>query len=275
MKRELPVYNIEGSDFVVDVANLQLREKANPENVIAVSDMRDVGDGYVFDYSPKEKNIPMLFNDDTDVRAVKIPELVQLDPVGMAEKYGYAAHEMQGKTDFSLMVDQQALGRRLMGQLPTVDITGHTFYVDIRMDMLRPKDDFLSNGIVFNQIDHFYDDDRKVYTIPYNPKTHEFQDLDYDNITSVPKDLIVVSFPHVSVLDPVGYNRKGGWDETYGLKETNLKSHFEAKVVDWKETGIDATIQVNINKQRRQQNQIKQTDKEQKNGKRQRRGPKL
>ena len=29
MKRELPVYSIEGTDFVVDVANLQLSEKAN------------------------------------------------------------------------------------------------------------------------------------------------------------------------------------------------------------------------------------------------------
>lgn len=275
MKRELPVYSIEGTDFVVDVANLQLSEKANPENVIPLSDMRDVGDGYVFDYSPKEKNIPMLFSDDTDVRTVKIPKLVQLDPVGMSEKYGCSIHEVHGKTDFSLMVDQQALGRRLMGQLPTVDITGHTFFVDIHMDMLRPKDDFLSKGIVLSQIDHFYNDDRKVYTIPYNPKTHEFQDLDYDNIASIPKDLIVVSFPHESVLDPIGYNRKGGWDETYGLKETNVKSHFEAKVVDWKETGIETTIQENINKQHKQQKLPKQTDKEQKDGKRQRRGPKL
>jgi ABC-type Zn2+ transport system substrate-binding protein/surface adhesin len=77
------------------------------------------------------------------------------------------------------------------------------------------------------------------------------------------------------VLDPIGYNRKGGWDETYGLKETNVKSKFEAKVVGWKETGIEATIQKNINKQHKQQKLPKQTDKEQKAGKRQRRGPKL
>ncbi|SDW50828.1 hypothetical protein SAMN05444410_103152 [Hydrobacter penzbergensis] len=274
MKRELPVYNIEGTDFIVDVANLQLREKANPENVIPVFDMRDVGDGYVFDYSPKEKNIPMLFSDDTDVRTVKIPELVQLDATGMAEKYGLSANNVQGKTDFELMVDQQALGRRLMGQLPTIDIAGHTFYVDIRMSMLRPKDDFLSNGIVLSQIDNFYDDERKIYAFPYNPKTHEFQELDYDNITAIPKDLIVVSFPHESILDPVGFNRKHGLDETNGLKETNVKSHFEATRVDWKETGIETTIRENINKQHQQQ-RLKQKDEKQKPGKRQRRGPKL
>lgn len=275
MKRELPVYNIEGTDFIVDVANLQFREKANPENVIPVFDMQDVGDGYVFDYSPKEKNIPVLFSDDTDVRTVKIPELVQLDPVGMAEKYGYAIRNVQDKTDFELMVDQQALGRRLMGQLPTVDISGHTFFVDIRMDMLRPKDDFLSKGIVFRQIDHYYNDEQEAYIIPYNPKTHEFQELDYDKIIAIPNNLIVISFPHESVLDPVGFNRKDGWDETNGLKKTNLRSHFEAKQVDWKETGIKVTIQENIKKQQKQKQQSKQADESRKTGKRQRRGPKL
>lgn len=275
MKRELPVYSIEGTDFVVDVANLRLSEKANPENVIPLSDMRDAGDGYVFDYSTKGKNIPMLFSDDTDLRTVKIPELVQLDPIGLAEKYGCSIHEMHGKTDFSLMVDQQALGRRLMGQLPTIDIAGHTFFVDIRMDMLRPKDDFLSNGIVFSRIDHFYDDERKVYTIPYNPKTHECQDLDLDNMKSIPEDIIIISFPHESMLDPVGFNRKGGWDETYGLKETNVKSHFGATIVDWNETGIEAIIHENIKKQRQQQQLSKQADEKQKTGQRQRRGPKL
>lgn len=271
MKRELPVYNIEGTDFIVDVASLQLCEKANPENVIPLFDMRDVGDGYVFDYSPKEKNIPRLFNDDMDVTTVKIPELVQLDPVGMAEKYGYSVYEMQGKTDFALMVDQQAFGRRLMGQLPTVDIAGHTFYVDITMGKLRPKDDFASNGIVFRQIDHYYDDDKEAYVIPYNPKSYEFQELDYDNITATPKDLIVISFPHEIALDPVGFNRKGGWDETDGLKQKNIKSHFEAKIIDWKETGIGQTIKENIKKQQ----QSKQADESRKTGKRQRRGPKL
>ncbi|HEX5553368.1 MAG TPA: hypothetical protein VFX43_08975 [Chitinophagaceae bacterium] len=275
MKREFPVYNIEGTDFIVDVTNLQLMEKENPENVIPVSDMRDVDDGYVFDYSPKEKNIPTLFGDDTDVRTVKIPELVQLDPTGMAEKYGCTVQELQGKTDFTLMVDQQALGKRLMGQLPTIDIAGHTFFVDIRMDMLRPKDDFLSNGIVFSQIDYCFDDERDAYVIPYNPKKHECQELDHDKITAIPKDIILISFPHESILDPVGHNRKVGCDETYGLKETNVKSRFEAKTVDWKETGIEEIIQDNLRRQQKQQQQLKKTGESHKAGKRQRKGPKL
>ena len=49
--------------------------------------------------------------------------------------------------------NQEAYDMRVnKGMLPTIDIAGHTFYVDIRMDMLRPKDDFLSKGIVFSDI---------------------------------------------------------------------------------------------------------------------------
>lgn len=109
MKRELPVQNIEGTDFEVDVTNLRLREKANPDNIISVTDMRDVGNGYAFDYSLREKNIPMMFTDDADIRTVKIPELVQLDPTRMAEKYGHPVVTVKEKTDFDLMVDQEAL----------------------------------------------------------------------------------------------------------------------------------------------------------------------
>lgn len=240
MKRELPVYTIEGTDFLVDVEKLQIRENGNPENTISIlDDMRDVGDSYVFDYNSKEKNIPGFLSDDKDITVIKMPELVTLDPMGMCEKYGYRLEDITHKTDFDLMVDQSALQQRLMGRLTTVDIAGHTFYVDIPMDMLRPKDDFLSNGIVFREIDHYYDEDKGAYIIPYNPQTHEFQELDYDGIIALPKELIAIQIPHESVLDPIGINRKVGLDEMNDLKRTNIRSHFEAGIVDWKDIGIE------------------------------------
>lgn len=271
MKRELPVYNIEGTDFEVDVVNLQLRQKANPENVISLSDMRDVGDGYVFEYSTKLKSISMLFTD--DVMTVKIPELVQLDPAGMAKKYNHPLATIHTKTDFDLMVDQQAFSRRLMGHLPTVDITGQIFFVDIRMDKLRPKDDFLSNGIVFNDTQHYYDDMRESYVIPYNYKTHEFQEVDH-TMTTIPPDVMIVSFPHESRLDPVGVNRSRGMDEKEGLKEVNLKSHFEAKLLSWQESGFIEAIKENIREQKKQQ-QSQGHKESHKAAKRQRWRPKL
>ena len=224
-KRTLPPVNIEGTEFVVDVNKFKLREKANEQNVISFKDMTDFGDGYSFEYSMKTKNIPDVY-EKSDV-LIEIPEFVRLDPVGMAQKYGLTIEEVKTKTDFDLMVDQYAFDMRLnKGRLPTIDIAGHLFYVDIRMDMLRPKDDFLSRGIVFDEIDHYYSEERNAYLIPYDPKKHEFRELDYDKLLNVPKDLIAVEFPFQRQLDPIGWNRHGGWDIKADLKHIGLNPIF-------------------------------------------------
>lgn len=208
--------------------------------------MRDVEDGYVFNYSLQDKNIPSLMSSGEET-SVKIPELVVLDPAGMAKKYKLSPDELENKTDFDLMVDQTAFNDRTQkGMLPTIDIEDHTFYVDIRMDMLRPKDDFLSKGIVFDEIDHYFSEEANAYIIPYNPKTHEFHELDYDSILEFPKDLIAVQFPFQRDLDPIGWNRNGGWNIKDDLKRIGLKSHFEAKTIPWKETSLPQIIKENL-----------------------------
>lgn len=243
MEKEFPMINIEGTDFVVDVKRLELREKAEPENNILFEDMRDVGNGYTFEYSQKEKNLPGLFNNESII--VKIPEFVILDPIGMAQKYKMA--DVIGKTDFEVMVDQDALNKRLKkGMLPTIEIVGHTFYADARIDMLRPKDDFLSRGILFSEIDHYFSEEKNAYIIPYDPKKHEFRELDYDKITEHPKELVAVKFPFQRELDPVGWNRRNGFGETEDLKKVGLKLHFKAQTIPWYKTGIDDVIKENL-----------------------------
>ncbi|TGD58981.1 hypothetical protein [Flavobacterium humi] len=132
------------------------------------------------------------------------------------------------------------------GILPTIDIAGHTFYVDIRMDMLRPKDDFLSKGIVFSDIGNYYDQDKRTYSIPYNPNTHEFQEPDYLNIKELPKDLIAVRFPSERLLDRIGWNRQYGFELTHGLVKNGLKLQFTAKHIPWGKTFLVDLIKSNI-----------------------------
>jgi hypothetical protein len=236
MERELPIINLEGRDYLVDVNKLELREKANSGNIIAFTEMRDLGDGYSFDIG----NV-----------TVKIPEFVKLDPEGMAAKYHI--DDLSGKTDFDVMVDQEAFYKRVnQGMLPTVDIAGHTFYVDLRMDMLRPHDDFSSEGIVFGEIEDYFSEETNSFIIPYNPKTHEFQELDFDKITEFPEELAVVQFPSQKQLDPVGWNRLGGWDIKDDLKQVGLKSSFKAEIIPWDRTWLKEIIAENqktINKE--------------------------
>lgn len=245
MKDNPPLLTIEGTAFFIDVKNLSLREKGDVDNSISIFEMKDVGDGYVFDYCSKVKNIPVAFNHTTT--EVKIPDLVVLDPIGMANKYSIPVSQVKGKTDFDLMVDQKAFDLRVhKGILPTVQIAGHTFYVDIRMDMLRPKDDFLSKGIVFSDIDHYFSEEKESYMIPYDPKKHEFKELDYDHITSIPKNLIAVEFPFQKILDPIGWNRDGGWDLKDDLKQIGLNMNFQATTIPWSETYITDIIRGNL-----------------------------
>lgn len=272
MKRELPTYIIEGTTFIVDVDKGALIEKSNPDNLISFSELSDKGNHYEMLYDLREKNWPPGVGPmDDQMISISIPNRTELDPEGMAIKYGLPIEAVMGKNDFDIMVNQQAYRERLSGKLVTVDIAGHTFYVDIRMDMLRPKDDFLSKGIVFSQIDHYYSDEQDRYIIPYHPKAHEFRELDYDTITKIPQDVIVISFPHESKMDPIGFNRKIGLDEVDNLKETNVQSHFEAKIVNWKDTEIEQIIQKNLQRQQHH----KPKEQKQKNNKRQRRGRKM
>ncbi|MEG1025009.1 MAG: hypothetical protein RSF34_11090 [Flavobacterium sp.] len=132
------------------------------------------------------------------------------------------------------------------GILPTIEIAGHTFYVDIRMDKLRPKDDFLSNGISFSEIENYYNDEKELYIIPYDPKNKELGKIDYETITEIPKDLIVVKIPSIHKLDPVGWNRQYGYDLKNGIEKSVLQISFKAKSGKWEDIYVPQQIRENI-----------------------------
>lgn len=237
-ERELPTINLDGTEFIVDVNNLELREKAEPIYVIALEDMLDIGGGYRYDN----------FN---------IPEFVKMDPEGMATKYNTS--DLTGKTDFDLIVGQEAFDERVnKGMLPTVDIAGHIFYVDLMMDMLRPHphhNDLHSNGIEFDEIENYFSEELRPFIVPYNPKTHEFQEVDYDKITEFPKDLIAVQFPLQEALDSTGRNKMAGFKNN--LKRIGLQPHFQAAIIPWEKTGLVAVIKDNLERQNKQEEKKK------------------
>lgn len=241
---------LSGTIFLADVSKNELRQLDDPDNRISIFEMHDIGTGYAFEYDARSKNIADAFSESTSHTEIVLPQLVNLDPEGIAEKYGYHPEEIKGKTDFEVMVNQAALEQRLNGRLITIDIDGHVFYVDIRMGMLRPKDDFSAKGIIFDEVSHYLDNEGTAYQIPYNTQRHSFQEIDYEKVTEIPKDLLAIEFPHQRFLDPVGYNRKHGWELKACLKETGIHSHFTAKTLDWKDTRIHEVIADNLKKQR-------------------------
>ncbi|WP_313410982.1 hypothetical protein [Sphingobacterium multivorum] len=264
MERELPEIEIEGTKYLFDIKQLALIEKDRPEErKLFFDQMNDCGTHYEFVYNRNSKRLDEYRTQDGidayitgkhSFANIKVPRMGEIDPIGMSEKYNFSLDEIRQKSDFEIMVNQKAYDLRVnKGMLPTVDIAGHTFYVDIRMDMLRPKDDFLSKGIVFSDIGNYYNEDKRTYTIPYNPKTHEFQEPDYRNIKELPKDLIAVRFPSERLLDRIGWNRHYGFELTDGLAKQGLKLQFAAKHIPWGKTFLVDLIKSNLKTEKKLQ----------------------
>lgn len=244
MERTLPTLDIEATAFIIDVARQELRERDDPANTISFLEMKDHGTHYILRYDPDVRNLPEVFG--KEIIEVSVPQMVTLDPEGMSLAHGVGLSQLKGKTDFDLIVDQDLVKQRRNGQLPVIEIAGHPFYVDVRIGLLRPKDDFSTMGISFDAIDHCLKVDERMYEINYNPASKEFVYVDYRNITSMPEGVIIVEIPHESILDPIAYARKYGFDEREMLRANPPQEGMKARTVPWKETPIEEILADNI-----------------------------
>lgn len=242
--RVLPTYEIHGTEFIVDVNRLELREKANPKNTIPLSDMEENAvRGYRFWYSPKTKSLTSY--SEREAKYTEIPDFVELDPTGMAKKHGISEDRMAEMDDFKLMVDQDAFDKIAhKGIMPTIDIAGHTFYIDLPKDKLHPKDDIWSRGILFSELHYYYSQKENTFTIPYNKLTRTFQEVSPD-AKEIPEGLIVVQLPGKRLLDPIRQNKAGGLNNSDFLKKKGVRLHFEARVIPWLHTRFAETVKMN------------------------------
>lgn len=163
---------------------------------------------------------------------------------------------MKSKKPDSKTYDEAYDMRVKKGILPTIEIAGHTFYVDIRMNKLRPKDDFLSNGISFCEIEDYLNEEKEVYIIPYDPQKKELGKIDYETITEIPKNLIIVKIPSIDKLDPVGWNRQHGYDLKTGLNKLSQQMEFRANSGKWEDIYIPQKIEENLKKLQKSTNNM-------------------
>jgi hypothetical protein len=90
MNRKLPLVDILGTAFFVDVLHERLQQQDNPGNRIPFDVFEQDRDGYTFLYDRLRKNVPdeIEFNElDERFIRVTLPALMELDPEGIALKY--------------------------------------------------------------------------------------------------------------------------------------------------------------------------------------------
>ncbi len=251
--RKLPVINIAGTAFEVDVARQTLLEKGNVDNTISFDQMRYKGTHYELDYSPESRNLPSLFE---YFITVPIAQMKEIDPQGMAMTYNRSLDEIKKHSDFELIVDQEVLEQRLSGRQPVINIAGHPFFVDINVGFLRPKDDFSTLGISIRELQHHanFEDEAQGYIIPYSPARHEMVQVDWERAKEVPKSFVMIELPPIFEMDPVRYAQENGLDVVDTVRRYPPQLEMQARVIPWDETPIKEIIKKNLE---REKNNIK------------------
>lgn len=238
----LPEYLIEGTAFFVDTDQHVLREVGNPQNEISfIRDMTDHGTHYRLTYNTVFAIATTSPPDGEWVREVSIPQLTQLDPQGMSAKYGIPLDQLPGKSDFEVIVNQEALARREAGILPQIDIAGENFTVDLRLRELRNTKYFFP---VISMKSFELTDDGLHYTAFYEPMMKQVVNID-PKLLEFPEGIIAIRIPNETGLDPVATAQKLGLEPRELLRRYPIRTELKAELIPLAETHIPALIRRN------------------------------
>jgi len=242
----LNAVNLEGVIFIVDAAKDALIELSDFKNELHFSEMAYTDTHYRLQYQPDYRRMATE-RDVTEGRyiTIKLPHLTALDPEGMAQKYGKEPADLLGKTDYEVMVDSAAVAQRMKGELPRVEILGQTFYADLRMQSLRPKDDFSTPGLLVKDLNSFLSPDGTHYRVPMDLESRKIYPVEWEKLTDIPRGVMLVDIPTIERLDPVGFAREHQINPRQFLRNHPPKQEQSAETVPWSETMVMEIILAN------------------------------
>jgi len=113
MARKLPEYTIAGTLFTVDGRIYEFRETAAPWNQISMDDFWEEAPTHIL-FDKQTNNIYTGAASKADmpvhVELVVIPPLMELDPVGLARRYGMADDAFIPKEKREQVLSEQRIG---------------------------------------------------------------------------------------------------------------------------------------------------------------------
>ncbi|GAA4910020.1 hypothetical protein [Mucilaginibacter defluvii] len=255
--RILPVFDLYGTDFIVDVNKQVLREAERPANEISfISDMSEHQNLYLLRYDQVTKR-PEAERTDQYIEVTEVPSLIELDPEGMSLKYSIPVEQLKGKTDFEVMVDQELLADRRRGILPQIDINGEAFVIDLKLQELRHAKYFFP---VISLKSFDLTDDGWHYTAFYDTMLKQPLTLD-PKLLEMPDHVIQVKLPNEIGLDPVFTAQKYGMDERELLRRHPIQKELKAEVIPLSETDVPRLIRQNKDELRQQHEANRQRSK--------------
>ncbi len=240
--RQVPIFTIEGTSFLVDVNRQVLRQTNDQDNEVSfINNMQDHGTFYRLLYDLDEKRAAQDLFDQSRVKVIDLPPLTELDPEGMSAKYGIPENQLKGKTDFEVIVDQVWLKERQNGVLPRINIAGEEFTIDLRLQELRHTKYFFP---VISLKSFELTTDGEYYEAFYHPVMKQVVGID-PKLTELPEGVVKVRLPNELGLDPVATARRYGIDENELLRRYPPKKDLKAAVIPLADTGLPALIRQN------------------------------
>ncbi|MDR2270425.1 MAG: hypothetical protein LBF27_05905 [Sphingobacterium sp.] len=260
MKRRLPVFEIEGTPFYVDISRFALVEYENPEislveygykaNDISFLDMKDCGTHYEFGYNPQRKNISRGKKYGEEEIFVKVPRLGLLDPLGMVETYGCTLEELKTRTDYDIIVDynKKLYDKRISGELPTLDLAGRIYEVLYEENSLVPKGWEGDTVCLFDYEQHYYDDEERMYYLYYDTKENRVVDPAGERRWERMEDCIRVKFKDLTALDSIKSSEENGNAYTE-LIFCNVHQHYIAEIIPLQKNDIEDNESIKLRRE--------------------------
>ncbi|WP_316834986.1 hypothetical protein [Pedobacter nutrimenti] len=249
MEKKLPEITLDATVFYVDVAFAELREKGVPQNLIRFFDMLDMGSHYMLHYDRDRKNIVTSFSSSAHSLKLKIPQMVDLDPVGVGMKYGLPLSRLPPK-DMLLKCPQELLAKRLQNELPIIKLVNENYHIIVNTMELRAVGNI--RKVIKLERKKMTPDGLK-YLYYYHTGTKKVVDIP-DTITELPKQIVQLAIPNEAWLDPVATAKRYSTDPMLLLDVYHFQFHLEARAFPLSQTELPKIIERNL----AQGNQLKE-----------------
>lgn len=222
-----PIFTIAGTDFYVEIHSQTLIEVADPKNYLPVGDMSDMGDRYKFPYHPTYKNWPCELDDPRESIDVEVPNLITLDPEGIVRKHHIDPEELKGRKDMEFLnPNYEGFLARIAGKLPTIEIAGDEYVIDLENTQLRLNTDG-GQQLSFNDMQKGCPlSDDFSYRFAYDmvgKKLVPIESASHDNA-------ITVVLPDEILLDPVALARRLGYSDDHYIRDHPIAKKLVAVI---------------------------------------------
>ncbi|CAL1519135.1 hypothetical protein [Chitinophaga sp. MM2321] len=247
VKQELlPITQIRGTFFNVDVDERHFIKADDALHIISIEDMVYHGSHYTLDYDLfTQKTASPLEIGGEDVVTAYIPQLVEIAPAEMAAKYNISILDIRHRTDFDLAVDVELFHQRDQGQLPEMKVLGADYMVDMERSQLYHRKNVIP-------LSGFKPDFRHegMLSAYLNKHTHQLVRIDPLTIKEMPgEEVVKVLIPGRTQLDPYYRAKSIGTDLKTYLMRHPLTRHLEAKIIPLNETNLNRYVKINQEKE--------------------------